>query len=130
MVNADLAQSHAGFVPFWPAVAHPVLDAPGRRFAAPRNDDRVISFLITPPASPGPSPGSAPSPFRGGMTVTHHSAACAVTAAGFPNGSPSSLGSEGSRDHSFHEPKYMRTSSTPASLSATMVLEARAPLKQ
>ena len=46
------------------------------------------------------------------------------------NGGPDSIGSEGSRDHSFHEPKYMRTSSKPACLSARKVLDARAPLKQ
>ena len=38
---------------------------------------------------------------------------------------PVSMGMVGSRDHSFQEPKYMRTSSMPASLSATMVFEAR-----
>ena len=45
-------------------------------------------------------------------------------------GSPSSIGSEGSRDHSFQEPKYIRTSFTPAFFSARNVFEARAPLKQ
>ena len=45
-------------------------------------------------------------------------------------GSPSSIGSEGSRDHSFQEPKYIRTSFTPAFFSARKVFEARAPLKQ
>ena len=45
-------------------------------------------------------------------------------------GWPSSIGSDGSRDHSFQEPKYMRTSFTPAFLSARKVLDARAPLKQ
>ena len=44
--------------------------------------------------------------------------------------SPSSIGSEGSRDHSFQEPKYIRTSFTPAFLSARNVFDARAPLKQ
>ena len=46
------------------------------------------------------------------------------------SGSPSSIGRDGSRDHSFHEPKYMRTSLMPAFFSARNVLEARAPLKQ
>src|ERR1700731_2967864 len=45
-------------------------------------------------------------------------------------GRPSSIGSDGSRDHSFHDPKYIRTSFTPAFLSARKVLDARAPLKQ
>ena len=45
-------------------------------------------------------------------------------------GRPSSIGSEGSRDHSFQEPKYIRTSFTPAFFSARKVFEARAPLKQ
>ena len=45
-------------------------------------------------------------------------------------GSPSSIGSDGSRDHSFQEPKYIRTSFTPAFFSARNVFEARAPLKQ
>ena len=40
------------------------------------------------------------------------------------------IGSDGSRDHSFHDPKYIRTSFTPAFLSAKNVFEARAPLKQ
>ena len=39
-------------------------------------------------------------------------------------------GSSGSRDHSFHEPKYILTSFTPASFKARYVFEARAPLKQ
>ena len=43
---------------------------------------------------------------------------------------PSSIGSEGSRDHSFHDPKYIFTSSYPASFSARNVFDARAPLKQ
>src|SRR5450755_1916813 len=55
-------------------------------------------------------------------------AALSVTPAA--SGSPSSIGSEGSRDHSFQEPKYIRTSFTPAFLSARNVFEARAPLKQ
>ena len=46
------------------------------------------------------------------------------------NGRPLSMGRVGSRDHSFQDPKYMRTSAIPASLSARNVLEARAPLKQ
>ena len=37
-----------------------------------------------------------------------------------------SIGSDGSRDHSFHEPKYIRTSVTLAFFSATNVFEARA----
>ena len=45
-------------------------------------------------------------------------------------GRPSSIGSEGSRDHSFQEPKYIRTSFTPAFFSARNVFDARAPLKQ
>lgn len=45
-------------------------------------------------------------------------------------GSPSSIGSAGSRDHSFQEPKYIRTSFTPAFFRARNVFEARAPLKQ
>ncbi|MGC0396585.1 hypothetical protein ABIF91_008971 [Bradyrhizobium sp. USDA 241] len=45
-------------------------------------------------------------------------------------GKPCSIGSDGSRDHSFQEPKYIRTSFTPAFLSARNVFEARAPLKQ
>jgi len=45
-------------------------------------------------------------------------------------GSPSSIGSDGSRDHSFQEPKYIRTSFTPAFFSARNVFDARAPLKQ
>jgi len=45
-------------------------------------------------------------------------------------GSPSSIGSDGSRDHSFQEPKYIRTSFTPAFFSARNVFEARAPVKQ
>ena len=45
-------------------------------------------------------------------------------------GSPSSIGSDGSRDHSFQEPKYIRTSFTPAFFKARKVFEARAPLKQ
>ena len=45
-------------------------------------------------------------------------------------GRPSSIGSDGSRDHSFQEPKYIRTSFTPAFFSARKVFEARAPLKQ
>ena len=40
------------------------------------------------------------------------------------------MGRAGSRDHSFHEPKYMRTSVKPACFSARKVLDARAPLKQ
>jgi hypothetical protein len=40
------------------------------------------------------------------------------------------MGRIGLRDDSFHEPKYIRTFSMPASLSATMVFDARAPLKQ
>ena len=53
---------------------------------------------------------------------------CSVTVAAI--GSPSSIGSDGSRDHSFQEPKYIRTSFTPAFFSARNVFEARAPLKQ
>ena len=49
---------------------------------------------------------------------------------GLSSGASDSMGSEASRDHSFHEPKYMRTSVKPACLSARKVLEARAPLKQ
>ena len=45
-------------------------------------------------------------------------------------GRPSSIGSDGSRDHSFQEPKYIRTSFTPAFFSARKVFDARAPLKQ
>src|ERR1700745_1567183 len=45
-------------------------------------------------------------------------------------GRPSSIGSDGSRDHSFQDPKYIRTSFTPAFFSARKGLEARAPLKQ
>jgi hypothetical protein len=56
--------------------------------------------------------------------------AATLTLAAVLNGSPASIGSEGSRDHSFQEPKYRVTFSTPASLRATRVLEARAPLKQ
>ena len=49
---------------------------------------------------------------------------------GHRSASPSSIGSDGSRDHSFQEPKYIRTSFTPAFFSARKVFEARAPLKQ
>ena len=45
-------------------------------------------------------------------------------------GRPSSIGSDGSRDHSFQEPKYIRTSFTPAFFNARKVFDARAPLKQ
>src|SRR5262249_5379148 len=45
-------------------------------------------------------------------------------------GRPSSIGSAGSRDHSFQEPKYIRTSFTPAFFNARKVFDARAPLKQ
>ena len=43
------------------------------------------------------------------------------------SGRLSSIGSAGSRDHAFHEPKYMRTSLKPACFSARKVLDARAP---
>jgi hypothetical protein len=45
-------------------------------------------------------------------------------------GTPSSIGRLMSRDHSFHEPKWILTFLMPASLSAMSVLDARAPLKQ
>ena len=59
---------------------------------------------------------------------TRRHAALVVSVASI--GSPSSIGSDGSRDHSFQEPKYIRTSFTPAFFSARNVFEARAPLKQ
>src|SRR5574343_2048825 len=53
-----------------------------------------------------------------------------MAGAGLAVGRPVAMGSESSRDHSFQEPKYMRTFSKPACLSAKNELEARAPLKQ
>ncbi len=44
-----------------------------------------------------------------GVTTTDQAASCVI---------PSSIGNDGSRDHSFHEPKYILTFSYPASLSA------------
>lgn len=64
-------------------------------------------------------PSSAPARFYAALVVT----SVAI-------GNPCSIGSDGSRDHSFQEPKYIRTSFTPAFLSARKVFEARAPLKQ
>src|SRR4029078_13197185 len=60
--------------------------------------------------------------------LTHRYSAVVVSVAAV--GSPSSIGSDGSRDHSFQEPKYIRTSFTPAFFSARNVFEARAPFKQ
>src|SRR6476620_8451941 len=50
---------------------------------------------------------------RGGAAITWlDQAALLISLASV--GRPSSIGSDGSRDHSFHDPKYMRTSFTPA----------------
>ena len=70
---------------------------------------------------------SSPSSGRGCASLRMREAGYS---AAWANGRPVSIGSAGSRLHSFHEPKYMRTSVTPAALSATRVLDARAPLKQ
>src|SRR4051812_48188933 len=70
---------------------------------------------------------AAPKPPDGEKTCRFYAAFSVTPAA---SGSPSSIGSAGSRDHSFQEPKYIRTSFTPAFLSARNVFEARAPLKQ
>ncbi len=89
------------------------------RFGPPHACKRRRPALAsTKTGTPGPDqPGDAVGPARG------YSAACA-------NGRPLSIGSSGSRLHSFQDPKYIRTSFTPACFSATSVLDARAPLKQ
>jgi len=77
---------------------------------------------------PGPPPqaGEGVHLLRGNKPNYH--AALVVTSVAI--GNPCSIGSDGSRDHSFQEPKYIRTSFTPAFFSARNVFEARAPLKQ
>ena len=66
-----------------------------------------------------------------GRAVKKHAAFYAAFSVSLASvGRPSSIGSEGSRDHSFQEPKYIRTSFTPAFFSARKVFDARAPLKQ
>lgn len=64
------------------------------------------------------------------QTSNPASAGEAAYSAAWANGMPVSIGRLSSRLHSFHDPKYIRTSRTPASRSATSVLDARAPLKQ
>ena len=70
-------------------------------------------------------------PRERGRAMKKHAVSMPLFRSAWPRvGRPSSIGSDGSRDHSFQEPKYIRTSFTPAFFSARKVFDARAPLKQ
>jgi hypothetical protein len=128
-------------------VAPPTARSSARRVAAAGKAARSTASRTSPPIAPSGPASSASSPpcraqpqpaacrapgAKGMRTVRPYSAALAVIAGSLlaAQGGPDSMGSDGSRLHSFQEPKYIRTSLMPASLSATSEFEARAPLKQ
>src|SRR6516225_11504587 len=79
---------------------------------------RPVSFLLPLHGKPDAARLLAP----GDNKTCRFYAALPVTPAAV--GRPSSIGSEGSRDHSFQEPKYMHTSLTPAFFRARKVFAA------